>query len=145
MPAKLDVFRALLLKGSVFVHLDARDEVMVPYHLQGQEQVVIQVGLDMPVPIPDLEYNTGGVSGTLSFKGKPFHVIVPWDSVFAIVGEDTKGMVWYDDMPKALRDREEAEKAGKIVNIFKHEPTGKSKQKVISREGADRSHLRLVK
>lgn len=144
MPAKLDVFRALLHQGSVFIHLDARDEVMVPYHLQGQEQVVIQVGLDMPVPIPDLEYNSGGVSGTLSFKGKPFHVSVPWDSVFAIVGENAQGLVWHEDMPKSIKERAEAEKAGKIVSI-NHKPKTPSKVTSKGVEGADRSHLKLVK
>lgn len=145
MPAKLDVFRAILMQGSVFVHLDARDDVMVPYNLQGQEQVVFQFGLDMPTPITDLEYNQSGVSGTLSFKGKPFHVSVPWESVFAIVGENNQGLVWHEDMPKSILERKEAEEAGKIVSIFKHEPSGKSKPKVASKEGADRSHLRLVK
>ena len=55
LPAKKDVARALLLRGSVFIHLDPRKaSVLVPARLRLQPQVVLQVGLDMPVPIPDL-------------------------------------------------------------------------------------------
>ena len=62
--------------------------------LRLQAQVVLQVGLDMPVPIPDLRVDEEGVFGTLSFKGVPFTCFVPWGAVFALVGEDAKGMVW---------------------------------------------------
>ena len=53
----------------------------------------------MPVPIPDLRVDEEGVFGTLSFKGVPFTCFVPWRSVFALVGEDGKGMVWSAEMP----------------------------------------------
>lgn len=64
--------------------------------------MVLQVGLDMPVPIPDLRVDEEGVFGTLSFKGVPFTCFVPWRSVFALVGEDGKGMVWSADMPSEV-------------------------------------------
>lgn len=60
---------------------------------------MLQVGLDMPVPIPDLRVDEEGVFGTLSFKGVPFTCFVPWRAVFALVGEDGKGMVWSSEMP----------------------------------------------
>lgn len=103
LPAKKDVARALLLRGSVFVHLDPRKAgVLVPTRLRLQAQVVLQVGLDMPVPIPDLRIDDEGVYGTLSFKGVPFTCFVPWGAVFALVGDDAKGMVWSTEMPAEI-------------------------------------------
>jgi stringent starvation protein B len=103
LPAKKDVARALLLRGSVFIHLDPRKAgVLVPSRLRAQAQVVLQVGLDMPVPIPDLRVDEAGVFGTLSFKGVPYACMVPWDSVFALVGDDGKGMIWSSEMPSEV-------------------------------------------
>jgi hypothetical protein len=39
------------------------------------------------------------MSCTLSFNRSPFYCVVPWASVFAMVGEDGRGMVWPDDVP----------------------------------------------
>jgi stringent starvation protein B len=76
--------------------------VLVPARLRHQAQVVLQVGLDMPVPIPDLRVDEEGIFGTLSFKGVPFSCFVPWGAVFALVGEDAKGMVWSREMPEEI-------------------------------------------
>ena len=143
MPTKLEVFNVLLMQGSVFVHFDARHVTSIPEHLQGKEQVVFQFGLDMAVPIPDMIYNEQGVSGTLSFQGKPMWVSVPWDTTFAVVGESAKGFVWHSEMPPAITAQAQAKEAGKVVSILKHKPSGKSK--ATGKKGADRSHLRLVK
>jgi stringent starvation protein B len=100
LPPKKDVARALLLRGSLFVHLDPRvDGVRVPAWLAAQPQLVLQVGLDMAIPIPDLRVDDDGVRGTLSFQRSPFECRVPWDSIFALVGDDGRGMVWPDSMP----------------------------------------------
>jgi len=89
-----------LLKGTVFVHLGPRHEgVSVPTWLRGHSQLVLQVGLDMPIPIADLRVDGVGVYGTLSFSRQPFTCIVPWDAVFAMSGDDGKGMVWPESMP----------------------------------------------
>jgi stringent starvation protein B len=104
---KMKVFRFLLSRhASVFIHfrpLLSNVEVKVPFRLRGNEQVVFQLGVDMPVPIPDLAYDARGVSGTLSFKGNPFHCHVPWEAVIAMVGEDGKGLVWVEDMSAKMR------------------------------------------
>jgi stringent starvation protein B len=114
MPNKRDVARALILRGSVFVHLDPRKPgVVVPARLRSQPQVVLQIGLDMPVPIPDLKIEEQGVYGTLSFKGVPFTCSVPWDAVFALVGDDAKGMVWAQDMPTEIAQEVERENLNK--------------------------------
>ncbi len=102
-PPKKDVARALLLRGSVFVYLDPRrDDVAVPVWLAKQPQLVLQVGLDLPVPIPDLRVDDAGVFGTLSFNRAPFTCAVPWDAVFALWGDDGMGMVWPEDMPPEI-------------------------------------------
>lgn len=102
-PPKKDVARALLLRGSVFVYLDPRREgVTVPAWLADQPQLVLQVGLDLPIPIPDLRVDDAGVFGTLSFNRAPFTCAVPWEAVFALWGDDGMGMVWPEDMPAEI-------------------------------------------
>jgi hypothetical protein len=90
----------LFRKGFVFIHLDPRVEgVVVPPWFKHQAQLVLQFGLDMPIPIPDLLVEDEVISGTLSFSRTPFHCIVPWKAVFAVVGNDNKGQVWHESMP----------------------------------------------
>src|SRR6516165_6673974 len=99
-PPKKEVGLALLERSSVYVHLDPRqDAVVVPAWFKKQPQLVLQVGMNMPVPIPDLRLDDDGLSCTLSFNRSPFFCVVPWASVFAMVGEDGRGMVWPDDVP----------------------------------------------
>ncbi len=99
-PPKKDVALALLERSSISVHLDPRPTaVIVPPGFKKQPQLVLQVGLNMPVPIPDLRLDDDGMSCTLSFSRTPFFCVVPWSSVFAMVGEDARGAVWPDDVP----------------------------------------------
>lgn len=110
LPNKKDVARALLLKGTVFVHLDPRvDAVVVPQWLKRQPQLVLQVGLDLPIPIPDLRLDDVGVFGTLSFNRTAFTCMVPWGAVFAVVGDDGRGMVWPGSMPNEIAAEVERE------------------------------------
>jgi stringent starvation protein B len=100
LPPKKEVALALLERASIFVHLDPRQPaVVVPPWFKKQPQLVLQIGLNMPVPIPDLRLDEQGMSCTLSFNRAPFFCVVPWRSVFAVVGEDGRGMVWPDDVP----------------------------------------------
>jgi hypothetical protein len=100
LPRKKDVAIALLEQASVFVHIDPRPaEVHVPPWFKRQPQLVLQIGLNMPVPIPDLDVSDHGLSCTLSFNRSPFHCRIPWPAVFALVGESGRGMVWPDDVP----------------------------------------------
>lgn len=110
LPAKKDVAWGLLLRGSIFVHLDPRvDGVMVPRWLAKQPQLVLQIGLDMPVPITDLRVDDEGVFGTLSFNRSPFSCVVPWEAVFALADEHGRAMVWPESMPEELRAEVERE------------------------------------
>lgn len=117
LPPKQDVARALLLSGSVFVHLDPRvDAVQVPKWLRRQPQLVLQIGLDMAIPIPDLRVDERGIYGTLSFNRAPFTVLVPWEAIFALAGDDGRGMVWPDSMPPEITAEIERE-AGKRAPV----------------------------
>ena len=103
LPPKKEVALALLEKSKVLVHLDPRkDGVIVPGHFRKQPQLVLEIGLNMPVPIPDLRLDEAGMSCTLSFSRQPFYCVIPWSSVFAMVGENGRGMVWPDDVPPEI-------------------------------------------
>jgi stringent starvation protein B len=110
---KLAVAQAILLRGSVFVHIDpsATEELHVPPHLYKASQITLQFGFNMPIPIPDLYLGDTGISGTLSFKGTPFECFVPWEAVFALIGEDSKGEVFDIALVKELARQLDAEEA----------------------------------
>lgn len=100
LPSKKDVVLALLQGPSVFVHLDPRKKgVVVPANFRKQPQLVLQVGLNMAVQIPDLRVDDEGVSCTLSFSRSPFWCSLPWSAIYALVSEDGPGMVWPEDVP----------------------------------------------
>jgi stringent starvation protein B len=112
LPPKKDVATALLAGPSLFVHLDPRKaDVVVPPYFKKQPQLVLQVGLNMPVPIPDLVLDDDAMTCTLSFNRSPFWCRIPWASVYALVGEDGKGMVWPGDVPSEVVARMQRETA----------------------------------
>ena len=100
LPPKREVCVALLEGTSIFVHLDPRkDAVVVPPWFKRQPQLVLQIGRNMAVPIPDLEVGTDGIACTLSFSRSPFKCFLPWDAIYALVSENNRGMVWPTDVP----------------------------------------------
>lgn len=99
-----------MTQGNVFVHLDPRTEgVVVPQWYRTEPQLVLQVGFEMPVPIPDLRIDEDGLYGTLSFNRSPFTCMVTWDAVFALAGDDGRGMVWPESMPLEISQEIERE------------------------------------
>jgi hypothetical protein len=99
-PAKREFAIALLQESSVFIHLDPRREgTLVPGWLKRQPQLVLQVGLNMAVRIPDLDVVEEAICCTLSFNRSPFFCRVPWNAVFGLVGEDGRGRIWPEDVP----------------------------------------------
>ncbi len=81
-PPKKDVALALLEESSMFIHLDPRrPDVLVPKGFMGQPQLVLQVGLNMAIPIPDLHIDEVGISCTLSFNRAPFWCRIPWSAI----------------------------------------------------------------
>ena len=100
LPAKKDVALALLEQSTVYVHLDPRrEEVRVPPWFKKEHQLVLQIGLNMAIPIRDLDVGEDALSCTLSFNRSPHFCRIPWAAVFALVGENGRGMVWPDDVP----------------------------------------------
>ncbi|WP_437831611.1 ClpXP protease specificity-enhancing factor SspB [Sorangium sp. So ce1153] len=104
LPPKKDVALALLEREpSVFIHLDPRRPgVSVPKWFTGQPQLILQVGMNMAIPIPDLKVDDEGISCTLSFNRAPFWCRLPWNAIWALVSEDQRGMVWPEDIPADL-------------------------------------------
>ncbi|WP_437528842.1 ClpXP protease specificity-enhancing factor SspB [Sorangium sp. So ce726] len=104
LPPKKDVALALLEREpSVFIHLDPRRPgVSVPKWFTGQPQLILQVGMNMAIPIPDLKVDDDGISCTLSFNRAPFWCRLPWNAIWALVSEDQRGMVWPEDIPADL-------------------------------------------
>ncbi|MEO8798396.1 MAG: hypothetical protein ABI551_10960 [Polyangiaceae bacterium] len=100
LPPKKVVALAILEQSKVRLHLDPRaDGVVVPLQFKRQPQLLLDIGLNLPVPIPDLYLDDDKITCTLSFGGRPFYCILPWPSIFAMVGDDGRGMVWPDSLP----------------------------------------------
>ena len=112
LPPKKEVALALLEReASVFIHLDPRRPgVAVPKWLSNQPQLVLQVGLNMTIAIPDLKVDDEGISCTLSFQRTPVWCRMPWASIWALVGESQRGMVWPEDVPPEVAAQQQ--KAG---------------------------------
>ena len=103
LPLKKDVALALLDGPSMLVHIDPRRRgVVVPTWFKKQPSLVLQIGLNLAVPIRDLEVTDAGISCTLSFNRSPFWCDLPWAAVYALVGEDRRGMIWPDDVPTEI-------------------------------------------
>ncbi len=104
---KLEVALLLLEGGDIKVHLDARrSDVVVPPGLKQDPHLLLQIGRNMPVPIPDLKITKKGIKGTLSFNRTPFYCILPWRSIYAVVGvDDSRGKIWEEDMPSEMAVR----------------------------------------
>lgn len=117
LPSKKEVLLELLEKSNVLMHLDARrDDVMVPRNLKTNPQLVLQLGLNLAIPIRDLDVGDDGVTCTLSFNRTPFSCVLPYPAIFAMVAEDGRAMVWPEDVPEivARAHEEEARREGKI-------------------------------
>jgi stringent starvation protein B len=99
----------LLERTSVFVHLDPRRPgVIVPQGFLKQPQLVLQIGLNMAIAIPDLEVGEDGISCTLSFNKRPHFCRMPWSSIYALIGESGGGMVWPEDVPPEVVSQQRA-------------------------------------
>jgi stringent starvation protein B len=127
LPAKHLVAEALLDEGGLFVHFDPRvPGVVAPVHFKSQPQLVFQFGRGLVVPIPDLLVDEEGISGTLSFSRTPHACFVPWEAVFALVGDDGRGMVFPESMPSEIRaevDREAARRTAGPVDDEAEDPS----------------------
>lgn len=99
--AKTFVLHKLLSESySAYVHLDSRHKgVVVPKDLLGKPQLVLQLGMNLVIPLADFKMSPEGWSATLSFGRRPFHCTVPWEAIYLIVNDDGMGAVWVEDAP----------------------------------------------
>lgn len=112
LPPKREVALALLQGSMVSVYLDPRGEdVHVPPWFKKQAQLMLQIGLNMPVPIPDLDVGEEALSCTLSFNRRPEFCRIPWGSIYALVGQDGRGMIWPEDVPAEVAAQAEGRPA----------------------------------
>lgn len=62
-------------------------DVVLPQHVvdtHKSEHIMLEIGLNTAIPMPDLEVNEQGISATLSFSGRPHYVSLPWACVAVI-------------------------------------------------------------
>lgn len=85
------------------MYIDARRPgVAVPEHLQSETRLVLQYGLNMPVPVEDLEVTEEGVKATLSFSRQPYQTLIPWSAIYVIACTDGRGVLYQEDVPPEL-------------------------------------------
>jgi stringent starvation protein B len=101
-PDKRRTLEALLTRGAVLVHVDARrPEVSVPPRFRADPSLVLRFGYDLSPAITDLQVDDDGVSGTLTFSGQPHRCVLPWTAVYAAMVEgEQRGTVWPEDVPE---------------------------------------------
>jgi len=58
--------------------------------------VTLEIGLNMPIPIPDLRLDDDGFVASLSFNRVPFKCFVPWAAVLIVGVVDQAQFVWHE-------------------------------------------------
>src|SRR6478735_5912221 len=101
-PDKKRTLEALLARGPVLVHVDARrTEVTVPPRFRADPSLVLRFGYNLTPAIVDLAVDDDAIAGTLTFAGSPFRCILPWTAVYAAMVEgEQRGTVWPEDVPE---------------------------------------------
>ena len=101
-PDKRRTLEALLARGPVLVHVDARrSEVSVPPRFRADPSLVLRFGYNLSPAIVDLVVDDEAVAGTLTFAGQPFRCVLPWTAVYAAMVEgEQRGTVWPEDVPE---------------------------------------------
>jgi stringent starvation protein B len=123
---------ALEAAPTVFLHLDARRAgVKVPDAHRENPQLILRVGYMLSPPI-NIVLGEEAVTCTLSFNKVPFSCALPWDSIYAIVGDDGRAAVWPDDIPpEAARMKEMVQPAARPVAAVPNPGKGPSAPSVI--------------
>ncbi len=101
-PDKRKTLEALLARGPVLVHVDARRaDVSVPPRFRADPSLVLRFGYNLSPAIVDLAIDEEAISGTLTFGGNPHRCILPWTAVYAAMVEgEQRGTVWPEDVPE---------------------------------------------
>lgn len=82
--------------------------VRLPERLYLEPTVVLDLGYNLPVPIPDLRLTEDGFTATLSFARVPYMCVIPWAAVFALVPRNNPagGLLWPASLPAIQRTAE---------------------------------------
>ncbi len=138
-PDKRRTLEQLMARGPVLVHVDARRaEVAVPLQFRADPSLVLRFGYKLTPAIGDLVVDDTAISGTLTFAGQPFRVVLPWTAVYAAMVEgEQRGTVWPEDVPEDVLTGGEAPAAAPLhsappVVVKDEEPRKRT------------SHLKLV-
>lgn len=103
---KLKYFSNLLDYNLVQVLVNTTiDGVRVPDSMKGNRALALN--WSHRFGLKDFKYDYEGISGTLSFSHKPFHVFLPWDSVWLISApksEDPLVKTWKEHVPEGYSD-----------------------------------------
>lgn len=145
--AKMDIIGQMLEDGHLFLHVNTSTPgVVLPANVSGKPNCILQVGYDMPVPIPDLLVTENEIFATLSFSGKGFHCNIPADAIFAVVNEAGKGMFFSElEANRKLIEFLSAEpKADVFVPQSTHAPKHPAGTRRAYSQPHERTHLRLV-
>ena len=110
VPGKKQTLLAYLQRGVAMVHLDARRAgVTVPPQFAADAH--LRLNLSYRYAIPDFDVSDERIRATLSFGGRPFQCVLPWDAVFGITSHSGDGQVWPEDLPvevmQSMAEREE--------------------------------------
>jgi len=68
------------------IDIDRPALVIPPAYHPSKRRLVLEYGLDMLKPIPDLEATTDGIKATLSFANEPHETFIPWEAVNHMAG-----------------------------------------------------------
>jgi stringent starvation protein B len=149
---KKETLLAFLKRGVAMVHLDARQPgVSVP--AQFATDAHLRLNLSYRYGIPDFEVREDAVRATLSFGGRPFFCILPWESIFAVTSSGTgEGQVWPEDLPTEAargfgpekRERPRPQLAAVEDDEFELDDQPPEPPRV-NPDGQKRAHLRLVR
>ena len=144
---KYDFLSLLLSEGDAMVCLDARrDDVSVPKKHKDDPSLNLIFNLNFRKPI---EINEDEVLVTLSFGGRPYKCVIPFDAIWAIYEPAMKkGQVWEESLPEDIDFAEQILNNGKAQPSKKPFLSYKSGGRVDKPEPLakrDRSHLRVIK
>ena len=154
VPDKKQTLLGYLARGVAMIHLDARRAgVIVPP--QYAEDAHLRLNLSYRYAIPDLDVSEERVQATLSFGGRPFQCILPWDSIFGITCQASgDGQVWPEDLPSEVKESaDRRRREAPMRPTAPHRPSlsavpggSEGRSQAESAKGPEgRPHLRLVR
>lgn len=119
---KKKAFEDLLSNGRLYLTLDTRVKgVKVPSEHQGLSALTIVFGLDLPVPLDDMQVDRNGIAVTLSFERRPHHCVIPWDAVWYLVpAGDREGVLFGRSLPDSIRQQVETDGSALPLDLEKY-------------------------